>query len=97
MLSLRLTALSCTAAFLAGVFATLFVWNYIERGRTIEDQRRAMASKDRVIDLVSDRSKNEEGITNAKDARIKKLDGAVADKRQPMSPAVRLAIDSLYR
>lgn len=97
MFSIRLTALSCAAAFIAGTASTLAVWNYIERGRTIEDQKLRMSSKDKVIELVTDRSKTEEKITNDKDARIKKLDEKFRTQHDLMSPAVRAAIDSLHK
>lgn len=95
MFSLRLTALSSLASFLAGVLCCLAVWNYIERGKTIESQRLSMESKDKVIELVIDKSKAEEKITNEKDRKIKSLDSV--DKKSGMCPAVRAAIDSLHQ
>lgn len=96
MLSLRLTALSCAASFLAGAFVVLFIWSYVNRGERIEAQKRAMASKDNAIELIDNKATNEQGITDARDDRKRKLEQAVPEARQqPMSPAVRAAIDSL--
>lgn len=94
MFSLRLTALSSAVSFIAGVLVTLAVWNYIERGKTIEAQKNAMASKDAVIEIVSDRGKTEEELNNAKEKRIKNLGDT--GRNGGMCPAVRAAIDGLY-
>jgi len=91
----RLTALSFIAAFLFGVASTLSVWSYIERGRTIKEQQDGLASRKAITDIVQDRATNEEEITNEKDSRIKAIDGI--GKNNPMSPAIRAAIDSLYK
>lgn len=96
MLSLRLTALSCVAAYLAGCLSVMAVWSYVKRGETIAAQERAISSKDNALELVTDRATNEQGITDARDDRKRQLEQAVPDARkQPMSAAVRSAIDSL--
>lgn len=83
------------ASMVAGMLWFFHSWK--ERGETIKEQAAVIESKDNVIKLLKTREANERGITNDKDKRLAELAENVQDRSLPVSPAVRLAIDSLYR
>ena len=82
-------------AMVGGMFWFYDSWE--DRGQKIKDQAAVIKSKDNVIELLKAKEKSEKEIDNDKDRRLAELAKNVQDRSLPVSPAVRSAIDSLYR